>query len=195
MGQLCFPLCRPRVPGAHVCRVFVATSLKVAELPDRLRRCEPPPSQSSFSRPTCSRGRLAQLFFLHAALPRLAPVTTKQLFISRDRGPRPQTAALRASAFKVGMRWDGGGSHRLAGPGREQLSSRKRVFAKNVRPRTRQLTSPRRRLDTGPPYCWSIQEITLGANQAGRNERRCARNDVGRGVNVLPYRRRHRVYC
>lgn len=96
MGQLCFPLCQPRVPGAHVCHVFVATFIKVAVLPDRLRRCEPPPSRNVFSRPLCSLGRLAQLCFRHAVLPQLAPSTTKQMSIGRDWGPRPQATALRA---------------------------------------------------------------------------------------------------
>lgn len=175
MGQLCFPLCQPRVLGAHVCRVFVATSLKVAVLPDRLRRCEPPPSRNVFARPLCTLGRLAQLFLRHAVRPRLAPVMTKQAFMRRDQGPRPQTTALRASAFKVGMRWDGGGSHRPAGPGREQLFSRRRVAEVELLPSTRQLSRPGRRLDTGPSACWSTKGMAHGTDQAGR-----PRNSSGR---------------
>lgn len=117
MGQLCFLLCQTRVPGAHVCRVFVATSIKAAARPDRLRRCEPPPSRNVSSGPLCSLGRLAQLCSRHAVLPRLAPVTTEQAFMRRERGPRPQTAALRASNF---LGRHALGRRRFAPPGRSR---------------------------------------------------------------------------
>jgi len=45
---VCFPLCRPRVPGAHVCHVFVATSFNATVHSDRLRRCKPPPYRIGF---------------------------------------------------------------------------------------------------------------------------------------------------
>lgn len=90
-----------------------------------------------FSRPQSLQGRLAQLFLQHAVHSRPAPITTHQAFIGRDRGPRPQATALRAdAAFKVGMRWDGGGSHRQAGPGREQLFF-KVVSSRRTSPPTR----------------------------------------------------------
>ena len=47
----------------------------------------------------------------------------------KTRGPRCGVSALVAPSgvFKGGLRWAGGGSHRLAVPGREQLSPRLRV--------------------------------------------------------------------
>lgn len=66
------------------------------------------------------------------------------------------------------MRWDGGGSHRLAGPSREQLTSLKRVAEVKVLPCTRQMNHPGRRLDAGPSARWPIEGIALGAHQAGR---------------------------
>lgn len=66
------------------------------------------------------------------------------------------------------MRWDGGGSHRLAGPGREQLILLNRLVVLNASSNTQQPTEQGRRLDAGPSACWSIQGEVLGAHLAGR---------------------------
>ena len=44
----------------------------------------------------------------------------------QTRGPRPYGGAAHPRATKVGTRGDGGGSHRLAEPGREQLCTHNR---------------------------------------------------------------------
>lgn len=66
------------------------------------------------------------------------------------------------------MRWDGGGSHRLAGPGREQLILLNRLVLLNAASNTQQATEQGRRLDAGPSACWSIQREVLGTHLAGR---------------------------
>lgn len=153
---MCFPLCRPRVPGAHVCHVFVATSFKATVHSDRLRRCKPPPYRIGFfSKPPCFRVRLAQLIFQHAQHSRPPRYTTQQMSNRRDRGPWPQSSALCAErAFNVGMRWDGGGLHRLAGPGREQLSAPCRAILANEPSNTLHDREQGRRLDAVPSACW-----------------------------------------
>ena len=112
----------------------------------RLRRCEPPPSKRP-SKPLCSRRRL-QLCLqqpLRRSLPafscnRTGKHPAARFFIDENRpsrqaigctfssmkrwGPRCRTSARVAPSGSSGgaLRWAGGGSHRLAVPGREQLS-------------------------------------------------------------------------
>ena len=113
--------------GAGVSGVFVATSLKVAVLPARLRRCEPPPSPTVFVKGECLFGRLAQLFFRRAVTSRLTPSPPAACALSGGLGdPGRSRGAAQPRVSKVGTRGDGGGSHRLAVPGREQLCSHNR---------------------------------------------------------------------
>ena len=108
----------------------------------RLRRCEPPPSKRP-SKPLCSRRRLQ--LCLQQPFRRSLPVfscncsserPTARFFIDENRpawgaarrrvssmktrGLRCGVSALVAPSgvFKGGLRWAGGGSHRLAVPGR-----------------------------------------------------------------------------
>ena len=173
MGQLCFPLCRPRVPGAHVCRVFVATTHNATARSDRLRRCKPPPHRKRFLNATVRSGPAGAALLSACRACAAAPVTTHQMCIGRDRGPRPQATALCADlALNVGMRWDGGGLHRQAGPGREQLVSRSRFIESDVPSNTRQQNHQRLRLDAGPSTCWWYQVMPFGFIPACRAERR-----------------------
>lgn len=57
--------------------------------------------------------------------------------------PGRRQGAERLSVTEVGMRRDGGGSHRLAGPGREQLRPRIRTNVPNGSSNTRQIRSSR----------------------------------------------------
>lgn len=126
--------------------------------------------------PLSPRGRLAQLFFRHAVLTRLAPVTTHQLSIGRDRGPRPQgLGAVRRFALDVGMRWDGGGLHRRAGPGREQLSVRNRFLKMDVFPYTRQLNFNGAGWTPARPSAGGASESCLVPFRQGVKETVCPR--------------------
>ena len=137
-GQLCFPLFQPRAPGAHVGRVFVTTSFKVNALSDRLRRCEPPPSLTVFRGRKFFVGRLAQLCFRHTVLAGLAQCFESSCSSSKHRVLALADFAPRSRFPNAGVRRDGGGSHRLASPGREQLSSRCRVNDGGCDPHTQQ---------------------------------------------------------
>jgi|GEM_PF-3975033 len=72
-GNCSFPCVDLTRAGAGVGGVFVATSLKVAVLAARLRRCEPPPSPTVLFKGECVFGRLAQLCCRRAAPSRLTP--------------------------------------------------------------------------------------------------------------------------
>lgn len=171
MGQLCFPLCCPRVPGAHVCRVSVATSFKATVRSDRLRRCEPPPSRMFFLSHCPSVDGLRNCLFCMPSVRGLPPSRRirRPSVVTGDPGRRQRRCA--PPELKVGMRWDGGGSHRQAGPGREQLSSRNRPVAVKVPPNTWQLSTQGSRLDAGPSTYWCHHEMTHGVVLAGRAEK------------------------
>lgn len=86
--------------------------------------------------------------------------------VTGDPGRRQRRCA--PPELKVGTRWDGGGSHRQAGPCREQLSSRNRSVALKVPPNTSQLSTQGSRLDAGPSTYWCHHEMTHGVVLAGR---------------------------
>ena len=79
--------------GAGVSGVSVATSIKAAVLAARLRRCEPPPSQTFF------RGRMSHRTACATVLPacRTIPAdpqsATSMCSFGRPRGPRPEQSA------------------------------------------------------------------------------------------------------
>lgn len=66
-------------------------------------------------------GRLAQLCFRHTVLPGLAHCFESSCSSSKQRVPAHVDFALRSRSLNACMRRDGGGSPRLASPGREQL--------------------------------------------------------------------------
>lgn len=118
MGQMCFPLVRPRTPWGRASVTFSSRRLSKSPLrpPASPVRTAAAP-RTSFPRVTVSSGRLAQLCFRQAVLPRLAPgagIQTCHLPHPGDPG-RSDTAGG-VPSFKVGPRGVGGGSHRLAGP-------------------------------------------------------------------------------
>lgn len=126
------------------CSLRPAAPVQTAAVPHRF-----------FSKPPCFRVRLAQLIFQHAQHSRPPRYTTQQMSNRRDLGPWPQSSALCAErAFNVGMRWDGGGLHRLAGPGREQLSAPCRAILANEPSNTLHYREQGRRLDAVPSACW-----------------------------------------
>lgn len=90
MGQLCFPLVRPRTPwGARRsrCRRDVSQSHRYVR---RLRRCEPPPPQNvHFDGDRVFRGGLPNCAFGGPRSRGLPQVQVGRSAISRTRGPRP----------------------------------------------------------------------------------------------------------
>lgn len=157
MGQLCFPLCQPRVPGAHVCRVFVATSFNATLLPDRPCRCEPPPSRNVFSRPLPLQGRLAQLSLsmpFHRGLPPSRHIRCSSV-VTGDPGRRQRRCApslLSRSACA------GTAAVRTAKPVPVASSCSPKSFPRDERALLHAATELQgRRLDTGPSSCWWFQ--------------------------------------
>ena len=92
-GNCAFPSENLTRAGAGVSGVFVATSHKEAVLTARLRRCEPPPSQTFF------RGRMSHRTACPTVLPacRIIPAdpqsATSMRSFGRTRGPRPELGA------------------------------------------------------------------------------------------------------
>lgn len=168
-GSCVFPSASLVCQGAHVCQVFVATSVKAVCTSDRLRRCEPPPSRTVFSRSQYSLGRLAQLFHRHAALPRLTPFTTEQARIRRERGPGRQDWRYAPCASRSACA--GTAAVRTAWPVPVASSSSLKTVPTTWRLHqhaTAQLR--RRRLDAGPSSRWSGYRYAYAPNRAGRSE-------------------------
>lgn len=164
-----FPSASLVCQGAHVCHVLVATSVKAACTSDRLRRCEPPPSRTVFSRPQYSLGRLAQLFHRHTVLPRLAPVTTEQAHFRRGRGPGRQDWRCAPCASRSACA--GTAAVRTAWPVPVASSSSLKTVHTKWRLHqhaTAQLL--RRRRDAGPSSRWSGYRYAYASNRAGRSE-------------------------
>lgn len=68
------------------------------------------------------------------------PPSRHQASIGRDRGPQPQPSARSAdTAHMVGMRWDGGGSHRQSRSRSRATVARNRFLETDVPSYTRQL--------------------------------------------------------
>jgi hypothetical protein len=141
--------------GARVGHVFVATSLKATVLSagfagaNRRR-----PEERVFQGWTCHQGRLAQLCFRQVVPPWLAPDAGCLAFIARIRGPGQAGAAGGARDAEVDLRWDGGGSHRLADP----VASNCAPVGQHPRTadpsRTPQRFHQGHRLDAGPSAGW-----------------------------------------
>ncbi len=168
-GSCVFPSASLVCRGAHVCHVFVATSVKAACTSDRLRRCEPPPSRSAFLRPQYSLGRLAQLFHRHAELSRLTPFTTDQALIRRERGPSRQDWRYAPCASRSACA--GTAAVRTAWPVPVASSSSLKTVPTTWRLHQHAAAHfRRRRLNAGPSSRWPGYRYAYASIRAGRSE-------------------------
>lgn len=125
-GQLCFLQVQPRALGARVPDVFIATSIKAGPSFRPTSSVRTAAVPNLLSRVNVSSGTACSTVLSARRSTRLSPsdeLALRQVTSLGDPAPlRGLRAERDAPLKKACARWDGGGSHRLAGPGREQFS-------------------------------------------------------------------------
>lgn len=152
------PRTASRALGARVGHVFVTTSLKVTVPSPGFAGANRRRPKTSFPRVTVSSGRLAQLCFRQAVLPRLAPRCGRHTFSTRTPGSPARGHRKRCPVFRcVPAR----GRRRFAPPrrpSREQATPRYSDLVATHASCTPLLLALCNRLDAGPSAGWTYGE-------------------------------------
>lgn len=170
-GQLCFLQVQPRALGARVPDVFIATSISAEPSFRPTSSVRTAAVPNLLSRVNVSSGTACSTVHAARRSTRLSPsdeLALRQVTSLGDPAPlRGLRAERDAPSQKACARWDGGGSHRLAGPGREQLAPPDSVCEALCAPYTLQHSHRCSVLDARPSCAGSVVG-NVWCLQAGR---------------------------